>query len=242
MPIVPAPQARQWIDETPNRFARRCLPLLIANQSGWVLLNPLDFWAEWDGNQYKGDIKIYSKHSPPVSSHFGSGILTWHVPYIFRTPPGWNLHVRGVPNLFKDGAVSLEGVVETDWCVMTFTHNWKITRPHHRIHFPAGEPIALLTPVMRGQLEAFNPVIRNLHEDPDLESEFRAWSVSRDEWNKAPSKNWQKHYFQGQTVKGNKAPEHQTRLHLRPFSHINTAPGVSISIHTIENPTSSTSG
>ncbi|MDH3733937.1 MAG: DUF6065 family protein, partial [Gemmatimonadota bacterium] len=38
--IVVADQRRTWMDELPDRFAYRCLPLLIANQSGWDLLCP----------------------------------------------------------------------------------------------------------------------------------------------------------------------------------------------------------
>src|SRR3712207_8402233 len=36
--------------------------------------------------------------SLPARSHFGSGILTWNLPFLFRTPPGYNLHVRGPAN------------------------------------------------------------------------------------------------------------------------------------------------
>jgi hypothetical protein len=42
--------------------------------------------------------------SPSAISHFGSGILTWNVPYLFRTPPGYNLLVRGPANWPKDAA------------------------------------------------------------------------------------------------------------------------------------------
>ena len=45
----------------------------------------------------------------PMSSHFGYGILTWTLPYLFRTPPDWNLLARGPSNLPKDGIQALEG-------------------------------------------------------------------------------------------------------------------------------------
>ena len=64
-----------------------------------------------------------------VSSNFGYGIVTWYLPYLFRTSPGYNLWVRGPVNSPKDGIVPLEGLVETDWAEATFTVNWKITRP-----------------------------------------------------------------------------------------------------------------
>src|SRR5437867_3258270 len=39
--IVPAPATRSWIKATREAFAKRCLPLLMANQSGWFVLNPV---------------------------------------------------------------------------------------------------------------------------------------------------------------------------------------------------------
>jgi len=34
--LWPAPSTRVWMERSPNKFANRCLPLLIANQSGWL--------------------------------------------------------------------------------------------------------------------------------------------------------------------------------------------------------------
>ena len=45
--------------------------------------------------------------------------------------------------------------METDWLDATFTMNWKLTRPHHPVVFEADEPIAMNSPVRRGQLEEF---------------------------------------------------------------------------------------
>ncbi len=39
LPIVPAVPKRGWMDETGGGFANRCLPLLMANQWGWFILN-----------------------------------------------------------------------------------------------------------------------------------------------------------------------------------------------------------
>ena len=35
--LEPAPIARDWMDAAPQRHPYRCLPLVIANQAGWVL-------------------------------------------------------------------------------------------------------------------------------------------------------------------------------------------------------------
>ena len=114
VPVVPAVVARDWMTQTPSRFANRCLPVLLANQSGWFLLNPHTIEVSWSGGPGLGDVAVRyvdveaGTESIPMSarlagSHFGHGILTWQVPYIFRTSPGYNLWVRGATNWPKDG-------------------------------------------------------------------------------------------------------------------------------------------
>ena len=48
--IVPARAARAWMDATDQRYAYRCLPLSIANASGWEVLCPVGFEASWRGD------------------------------------------------------------------------------------------------------------------------------------------------------------------------------------------------
>ena len=45
---------RDWMDATPNRFAYRCLPLTIVNQTGWWIRNPVGFTATWRGHRSRG--------------------------------------------------------------------------------------------------------------------------------------------------------------------------------------------
>lgn len=227
MPIVPAPIHRDWMDATNEQFARRCLPLLIANQSGWWVLNSHGFRASWDGGNGLGSLTIlYAEKCPPypAGSMFGHGILTFTIPYLIRTPPGYNLLVRGPANAPKDGIAALEGVVETDWAVATFTMNWRFTRPDHVVTFERDEPICMLVPTPRGELESFQPVLRSLEQGPELAAAHRRWAQSRQRFNalvatrlRTGPRLWQKHYFHGAAPDGTVAPEHQLRLHLRPF-------------------------
>src|SRR5215210_2886065 len=110
MRLVTAPSSRDWMDATPNRFANRCLPLRIANQAGWFVLNSHALRVTWNGGNDLSDLEIESLNGEeryPASSHFGSGILTFNLPFLFRTPKGYNLHVRGPVNWPKDGAYPL---------------------------------------------------------------------------------------------------------------------------------------
>src|SRR3954471_12820602 len=61
MKIVPGPRWRAWMDATYERWANRCLPLLMANESGWVLLNPTAFSATWSGGDSPEDVTIASR-------------------------------------------------------------------------------------------------------------------------------------------------------------------------------------
>ena len=241
--IVPASRTREWMDATGNRFAYRCLPLLVANQSGWFLLNKDPFRATWDGGDPPTSVRIENlrdSSSPPaiVSSHFGHGIVTWHIPFLFRTPPGYNLLARGPANLPKDGAFALDGLVETDWSVASFTMNWKITRVGHPVTFDADEPFCMIVPQRRNDLEAFAPTIRPLAGNPALDAQHKQWNDSRKyflgllrvatKMGTLPDDTaswWQKHYFQGTSPGGAGAREHQTKRSLREFVREDGAPG-----------------
>lgn len=227
MPLVPAHRLREWMDRTNSRFAYRCLPLLMANQAGWFLLNTHAVKVTWNGKNGPRSLKIEYLQAAKFRralSHFGYGILTWVLPYIFRTPPGYNLLVRGPANYPKDGVSALEGLVETDWSTASFTMNWKITRPHEPVIFEQDEPICMIVPQKRGELESFQPVISPLKSDTDIETKYRLWQASRkgflaelEQPGARPySHNWQKDYFIGQ-LPANPAAEHQLRLDIREF-------------------------
>jgi len=224
--LTPAKAARDWMDETPNAFANRCLPLLMANQGGWEIVQQGGFTATWHSSPYPHDITIekddpfrYSGWYP--LAHFGGGILTWHIPWLFRTPPGWNLLLRGPANRPKDGVSPLEGLIETDWATQTTTYSVKITRPDHPIHYDDGEPVAMIVPMKRDDLEEWTPRIQPLDDSPELESEVAAFAQSRGEFNAGPRqpREWQRHYSQGKAPGGAEAPvgEHRKRRRLKEF-------------------------
>src|SRR5690554_1706288 len=56
--IRPAPKRRTWMDQTPEWFAYRCLPLSIANAHGWEILCPASFEVVWDGRPSKEGVTV----------------------------------------------------------------------------------------------------------------------------------------------------------------------------------------
>nr|WP_232011130.1 DUF6065 family protein [Mycobacterium shigaense] len=227
--ITPAPLSRTWMSEIRQGGPHRCLPMLIANQSGWVVRNPCGFTATWIGRDDRMDVLITPDRRVGAqflpSSHFGHGILTWHLPMLFRTPPGYNLLVRGPANHPKDAASALEGVVETDWSSMGFSMNWKLTRRLMPVRFEVDEPICMIVPQRRAELEAFAPELTRIESDHELHRKHEVFLHSREEaWQAqlaAPSTapvSWQGDYMRGRHPDGEAGTDdHQTRRHLRAF-------------------------
>ena len=225
--IRPAPLERAWMDATPQRFAYRCLPLNIANCHGWEVLCRRRFVAVWNGGAGTDAIQVHGDGERMAISHFGSGVLTFHIPVLFRTEPGYDIFVTGPLNRPKDGIAALTGVIEADWAPYTFTMNWLFTRPGHPVVFEAGEPVCHFFPVARGALEAVHPSFEAIQDDGDLNSAYRRWSTERDAFNNglkqqdpdAIRAGWQKTYFRGHMPDGRSgAGDHRSKLRLRAFT------------------------
>lgn len=230
--IKPGQASRSWMDKTPDRFAYRCTPLPIANSSGWEFSLPFSFEAEWNGGIGLNDIKItLLDNVPPVvrqnvnhliTSNFGSGILTFHTGYVFRTDENVALWVRGVPNYWKDGIQPLDGLVETYWLPFTFTMNWKFTRPC-KVKFEKDEPFCFITPFHHSELDSIQPTIETA--DEQFMEEYNAYQQKRAKFiddlmqhdPEALKEKWQKYYFKGITPTGKKADFHVSKRKLKPF-------------------------
>ncbi len=244
--LFKAPPRRLWMDESASRFAYRCLPLVMANQAGWLIRNPITFSVMWNGGKAATDIQIlvpegqhgFSREFGPesvVESHFGEGVLTFQLPYVFRTSPGYNLWVKGPTNLVKDGIQPLEGLVETDWTPAPFTMNWKLTRSYHSITFLEGEPLCQILPYPRGLIERFDPEVRDLADEEGLASSYFDWHAKRGQFlvergvpgSEANRKDWQKDYYRGQAPTGERAEGHQTALPTKEFVRVEKAEGAS---------------
>jgi hypothetical protein len=227
--IVPAKAERGWMEATPGGFAYRCLPLNIANAHGWMILNPAAFAAQWDGTDATDAVKIQpmAGDATPVSalSHFGSGVLTFTVPALFRTEPGYDLMVTGPVNMAKDGIAALTGIVETDWSPSTFTMNWRFTRKHHVVRFDRDEPICMIFPLPRGLVEQTEPEFRALETAPEVKQAYEQWAEGRRQFNAdlmvpgsaATKQKWQKDYFQGASGFGQVPADHRTKIKPRAF-------------------------
>jgi Family of unknown function (DUF6065) len=144
--LRPAPARRHWMDEEPHAY--KCLPLVIANQWGWQILCPTEVVVTWNGDPTPAGlhVEIDPQFAPTVKSQFGAGIVTFSPPWLFRTPPGWDLYCKGPSNRWKPNCTPLEGVIETWWLNYTFTLNWKLVQPG-AVLFARGESLGQLVPI-----------------------------------------------------------------------------------------------
>jgi len=225
--VVPASSKRSWMDET-NGHAYRCLPLVIANQMGWVILSPSGFSAIWNGGPGDHDIKVIAedeKYERQFMSHFGHGIVTFTIPYIFKTNNDLSLLVRGATNFWIDGAHALDGLVETHWSNYSFTMNWKITQPNKLVHFKKGDPVCMIIPYPTRLLQNIQVSSRSILEEKAINEFHTRWGAYRRAFNSDPHRgnNWQKDYFVGrlspfeEKKSENMAPYHVTKLNLPRF-------------------------
>ncbi len=227
--IVPGRPQRAWMDRFAERHPYRCLPLTMANTTGWELLCPMSFTAEWNGGKNQEDIKLVADSPHPdfqefVKSHFSHGVITFHPGYLFRTPPRWSMWVSGPPNHIKDGVQPLTALVETDWLPFPFTMNWVFTRPG-KVRFMKDEPFCFITLVQDKQLETFDVVKRSLEGNATLRGQYDAWAKQREGFNKrlfardpeTMREAWQRYYFRGELPEetGPAPKEHVNKRRLR---------------------------
>jgi hypothetical protein len=219
---------RDWMDNTPSRFAYRCLPLTIANQIGLWVKNPVTFTALWHGGDSPGSVEFFFKTSAEVwkgwiTDQFGTGIITWNTPFLFRTrPEGSRLLISGPANYFKANAQPLTALIESDWMTASFTMNWKVITPGVPVLFEAGEPLFQALPLgvnICNALEGAVVSYGKLAENPEIAALYHEWSAQRQQFQQGKAEGrvapdaWQKEYFQGRDPLGRAvAPAHTTRI------------------------------
>jgi hypothetical protein len=219
---------REWMDSTPHRYAYRCLPLTIMNQTGWWIKNPVGFTAVWRGPREPGSIDFRfdtaaAVWSEWINSQFGEGIVTWNTPFLFRTKPeGSRLLVCGPANYFKTNAHPLTALIESDWLSMSFTMNWKLMTPGVPVRFELGEPLFQAIPLagnVGADLEDASVSYQKLAENPELHRAYIEWDQSRRRFHiqkaagEIKGSDWQKDYFQGRDATGREAPSyHMTKI------------------------------
>lgn len=222
--LAPAEDRREWMDQHTAQWAYRCLPLRIANQSGFQVVLRTPVTARWDGRDYRPGSVVVEEGAGAADCHFPGAILTFEVPFVLVTPPDVNLLVLPPLNTFVDGAHALSGMIETDWLHFTFTLNYKFTRPG-RVHFPAGTPLATLLPYPRDWLGAFALDVQPMRAaPPDVQADYAAYAAARKAAragadDKDPTETLMLWYYRGVNAQGELVPGHQKSVPRCPVTH-----------------------
>lgn len=179
--IRPSPPQRDWMDAVPAGYIYRCIPLLAANTMGWELLNPAETTLVWDGGNRIENVKVDCAQRGlfTASSHFGSGIATWYVPFLFKTSPDHGLYICGPANHEHNGAQPLDAFVRTDWLPFPFTVNWKINQPNMPVTFKKGQPLARIMPFPLALIDETQLEIVSLSSDPGFKAEVTQFGQAR---------------------------------------------------------------
>lgn len=230
--IVPAHPQREWMNKTPMPqrhdhsapveptvkqdqfgFANRCLPMLMANQIGWNVVTkvPYVITALSQGNH----VTYFPLRRPPrfggPVNNFANGIVTWQVPWVMETPPGWDLLVIPPPNKYlPSGVTCLSGLVETDHSPATFTVNWHL-EPLTAVHLEPGDVIATLIPFHTDEADGWG-----FEEDLVPPAGYEEWQAKRAESNNHQSENfgrWDKDYWNNAKRRKIKRPKDTNKEH-----------------------------
>jgi hypothetical protein len=105
--------------------------------------------------------------------------------------------------------------------------SWKLTRKLMPVRFEVDEPICMIVPQRRGELEEFAPELRPIRCDEELRRKHEFFLHSRGDLGRLQAAAqvdagervpWQGDYTRGRHADGAAgAADHQTRRHLRAF-------------------------
>jgi len=224
--IVPLRRKRDWMTNTGGSFAYQCMPLNIANEFGWAVLNPVPFTATWRGDLGPEGVEIVWHEEfegyAYASSHFGDGTLTINVDFVIKTPKGISTYIRGVPNEYIDSLHPLDAIVETDWLPFTFTYNYQF-KDTCSVTFEKGEPLFIFFPIDRKSIEGYNIITQPISEDPTLEKEYNEYADARQHILENPQPSFQKFYKNAQNPDGSSydAERHMTAVRLSKVNDLN---------------------
>lgn len=179
--IRPCTPQRDWMEAIPQKYIYRCVPMVAANTMGWEILNPVDARVRWSGGMLNPDVSVSLGEENPfgAASHFGGGVVTWYLPFLFRSSPDLGLMVTGPANHDHDNAAPLDAFVRTDWLPFPFTMNWRLTRKDEEVIFKAGEPICRIYPFPIALLDHTTLELTRLDDDPGLVQQVNEFGAAR---------------------------------------------------------------
>ena len=171
---------RDWMDETYNKHAYKCLPMTAANVNGWELILQQDVVVQWDGDNSPPKVlegEFLNGRAVVVPSIIG--IISFATGWAINTEEGYDTWVTGSPNYFVDGAVPLSATIPSSWWPDEFNMNWKITKIGEPVTFKAGMPFMFFNIYDNSLLEETQFTIENLWDKPELMTKRKSYSDAK---------------------------------------------------------------
>jgi hypothetical protein len=204
-PVKQSRVKRDWMDATYNKHAYQCLPLTVANVSGWELILEQDVVVQWDGgNTVPKVLKGEMYNNRPVTQPSVIGIMSFTTGWAFNTEDGYSTWISGSPNYFVDGAVPLTASIPSYWWPDEFNMNWKITKIGEPVTFPAGMPFMFFTIYPNQLIQNVEFKIENLWDKSQLIQDRMSYSNAKSKKLQEHPWTWMKGIKTGLNEKGEK--------------------------------------
>ena len=212
---------RDWMDETYNKHAYKCLPMSAANVNGWELVLQQDVVVQWDGgNTTPRVLEGEFLDGRPVVIPSIIGIMSFATGWAINTEEGYDTWITGSPNYFVDGAAPLSATIPSSWWPDEFNMNWKITKIGEPVKFEAGMPFMFFNIYKNDLLENAQIVVENLWDKPELMAKRQSYGDAKMKKLHEQPWTWMNGIRSGLDENGNQiGPKHDGLIKLaEPFS------------------------
>lgn len=170
-----APQIKQasfrrtWMDSTQNKHAYHCLPLTLANTSGWVIELEEETKVYWDGTSLP---KILSGNATAITP----GIIGFNLGWVIEAPD-YDISYGPVPNWFDLDARCLSALVDGCW-PDPVQANWLLPA-EKEITFKQGMPIVFITLQKKYVMEEMHWETNNQYLDKEHQATRLAYQKAK---------------------------------------------------------------
>lgn len=208
---------RDWMDDTYNKHAYKCLPLSAANVNGWELILQQDVVVQLDHEQAVPRVlegEFFNGRPVVIPSIIG--IISFATGWAMNTEEGYDTWITGSPNYFIDGAVPLTATIPSFWWPDEFNMNWKITKIGEPVIFKAGMPFMFFNIYKNDLLSNVEIEVENLWDKPELMEKRQAYGNAKMEKVQSQPWTWMNGIRSGLDEKGNQiGPRHEGLLKLQ---------------------------
>lgn len=144
---------RDWMDETFDKHAYRCVPVTLSNGLGWGISFPEDISFIWDGitDTTPNHIKILSGEKY-CSLGRGNATLSFNTELYLRTSDNVSLLHMPVPNQFIEGIQAYTTIISSSFFNSPFPCAIRVTSPNKIITIKANEPIVAIIPISLSEI------------------------------------------------------------------------------------------